>query len=56
MKAIYNNKIVEVLKLVTTTNTYITHPILVQVKIQWQEDGELVDDYVNANDVEFPNQ
>lgn len=53
MKAIYGDKIVEVIKLVTATSPYIKHPVLVQVKVQWRENGELVDDYVDANNVEF---
>jgi hypothetical protein len=56
MKAIYDNKVVEVVKLVTINSGYITHPVLTQVKIQWKEDGESVEDYVDSNKVEFLNQ
>jgi hypothetical protein len=53
MKGIYNNKIVTITKLVTKQVPYITHPVLIQVKIEWTENGEVVDDYVDANKVEF---
>lgn len=53
MRVIYDNKIVEVIKLVTATSPYIKYPVLVQVKVQWRENGELVDDYVDVNNVEL---
>ena len=56
MKAIYENKIVKVVKLITANSGYVTHPILVQVKIEWKEDGEKFDSYVDANKIEFLNQ
>ena len=56
MKAIYDNKIVKVVKIMTANSGYVTHPILIQVKVEWKENGKKFDSYVNANKIEFINK
>jgi hypothetical protein len=53
MKALYQNKKVKVTKIVVAKQNYITHPILVQVLVRWEENGKTVSTYVDANAVEF---
>lgn len=53
MNAIYKGKKVRVTKLILGKNEFITYPLIVQVRIEWKKDGMKLDDYVNANEIEF---
>lgn len=53
MKAKYKDQTVKVIKLILAYNTYVSKPILVQVKIEYKNDGQVVSECVDANEVEF---
>ena len=53
MKVKYKNQTVKVVKLILAHNTYVSKPILVQVKIEYKKNGEIVSDYIDADQVEF---
>ena len=53
MKGIYKGKMVKITKLVLSKNIFVSHPILVQVRIEWKEDGQTWTDYAQANEIEF---
>ena len=53
MKAKYKDQTVKVVKLVLAYNTYVSKPILVQVKVEYKKDGQIVSDYADANEIEF---
>jgi len=53
MKAIYKGKKVKVTKLVLSKSEFIKKPLLLQVRIEWKENGIIHSDYADANLVEF---
>jgi hypothetical protein len=53
MTAKYKGKSVKITKLITVKREFVTHPILVQVRIEWKEKGDIKSDYVDANQIEF---
>lgn len=53
MKAVYKDKLVKVVKLIVERNKFINKPILVQVKIEYKENGETISDYADASQIEF---
>jgi hypothetical protein len=53
MEVLYQNKKVKVTKIIVDKVNYLKYPILLHVKIEWEENGEIVSNYVDANKVEF---
>lgn len=56
MKAIWKGKRVKVTKVITRSNPDIAYPMIVQVRIEYKENGQLVSNYAYGNEVEFINQ
>ena len=55
MKAIYKGRKVKVTKIITRTNPDITYPLIVQVRIEYKEDGQTVSNYAYGNEIQFVN-
>ena len=55
MKVIYKGKKCKVIGMVVQKAELITKPVIVQVAIEWKENGDTFEDWVDANDVEFVN-
>lgn len=49
MKAVYKGKKVKVTKLILQKVKVITHPVIIQVKIEYKENGVICDEYVDPN-------
>jgi hypothetical protein len=53
MKVIYKGKKCKVVGIVVHKSDFVAKPMILQVTIQWKEDGDICEDTVSANEVEF---
>lgn len=50
---IYQNRRVEVVDMIIRSLQHINLPVITQVKVEFKEDGEWFDEWVDADKVEF---